>query len=434
MEMKRNSDSRAFFYDQLTGLKNLQGMREDFQTLDLKNTHFIYMDMDQTYKLSSILGVAALDDIYLAVSKTLQEYCGHSVVYRIADNRFVIATQSHVICEPTELYKIMQQPIKHSGSTVVVKATIAVLDCDDFPELDFEEVGRLIRFSIDYARSESNEKLILVNSEMRDIYNKVIEIERNMFKAVRNNEFFPKFHPFVDTFTNQIVGFETVSRWHLNGRLLYPKDFLKTAQWTGLIYPIEFKMFEETNKFLTELREDKNIKLSRRFKASINFSSYTLKHCHVNKLCNVMKKYNTKPSDFIIEIKESFITDQEAYLKVKELHDRGFLIALDDYTNTSSSLTYLADLKVDILKLSEQLLDKIDSTQEYTKMFNVYKFMADIGKKFELTIVSAGIKNSEHVKLAKSLEINIGSGDFYSRAVVKEDFLKLFNTIKAKRG
>ena len=49
--------------------------------------------------------------------------------------------------------------------------------------------------------------------------------------------------------------------------------------------------------------------------------------------------------------------------------------------------------------------------------------MSDIGKKFDLTIVSTGIANAEHVKLAKSLDINIGSGKFYSKAVVKEAYI-----------
>ena len=63
-----------------------------------------------------------------------------------------------------------------------------------------------------------------------------------------------------------------------------------------------------------------------------------------------------------------------------------------------------------------------------TTIYNSY------GKKFDLTIVSTGIANAEHVKLAKSLDINIGSGKFYSKAVVKEEFVKLFTQLKKKRG
>mgnify|MGYP000406514600 CR=1 FL=1 len=422
------------YYDESTGLRNLLGLREDYAGKDLKDTHFIYVDIDDTVSMGAIFGMIALEGIYKSIATTLDEYCGHSDVYRIANEHFVIATNSHIICEPSELIKILKQPVKRNGSTYIVKATVAVLDSDDFPETAFEDLGRLMRFAIDVTKKKGLKKLVFIDKKMKDLYEETREIEQHIFKAVRNKEFLPKFQPFVDVFTNKIIGFETVSRWNLNGKILKPDKFLEIAEWTGLIYAIEINMFKETLRFLRELKDDKTIKLSSRFKASINFSAYTLTHLKVNKLREILREYKLKTSDIIIEIKEYYITDPDAYKMVEQLHYAGFLIALDEYTNTSSSLTYLADLKVDILKLSECLLDKIDSNQEYTKMFNVYKFMCDIGKKFDLTIVSSGISNSDHVKLVKSLSINIGSGKLFSRAVFKEDFIGLFQTIRPKRG
>ena len=87
-------------------------------------------------------------------------------------------------------------------------------------------------------------------------------------------------------------------------------------------------------------------------------------------------------------------------------------------------MTYLVDLKVNILKLDECLLEKVDSDQEYTRMHSIYKFIVDIGKKFNLTVVSTGISNKKHLKLVKNLEVNVGSGRCFSEALNKEDFIK----------
>jgi len=346
----------------------------------------------------------------------------------------MIVTESHIICEPEELKVILNQPVKVGGSSYNVKSNICVLDHDDFKGDDLTTILKFLRFTINHEKRHNRNKLLFANQSMKNLYLEKTEIEQNIFNAVRNKDFKPKFAPFVDTFTNKIIGFETVSRWELNGKELKPDKFLEIAEWTGLIYAIEMNMFRETVQFLYELRNEKKIKLSSRFKASVNFSAYTLKHVKIPKLREVMFANNCNPSDFIIEIHEHFITDAEAYEKVQELHNAGFLIALDEYTNVSSSLTYLADLKVDILKLSECLLNRVDSTQEYMKMFSVYKFMSEIGKKFNLTIVSTGIDKLEDIKLVKSLDINIGAGKYYSKAVKKEEFLELFRKFKVKRG
>lgn len=422
------------YIDEFTGLPNLHGLYKDYGKKSLDNVHFIHVDIDRLSRMNSIFGIEAVDQILLEVVNSLQEYCGRSNVYRIGAGQFLLVTESHIICEPEELKRILNQPIKVGGSAYNVRSNICVLDHDDFKGDDLSTVLKFLRFTINHEKRTNRNRLLFANQSMKNLYLEKTQIEKNIFNAVRNKDFVPKFAPFVDTFTNKIIGFETVSRWELEGMELKPDRFLEIAEWTGLIYAIEMNMFRETISFINELRQNKKIKLSSRFKASVNFSAYTLKHVKVNKLKEIIYSNNCVPSDFIIEIHEHFITDPEAYEKVQELHDTGFLIALDEYTNVSSSLTYLADLKVDILKLSECLLNKVSSTQEYTKMFSVYKFMSEIGKKFNLTIVSTGIEKIEDIKLVKSLDINIGAGKFYSKAVSKEEFLDLFKTLKVKRG
>ena len=110
-----------------------------------------------------------------------------------------------------------------------------------------------------------------------------------------------------------------------------------------------------------------------------------------------------------------FIIDSEAYEKIISLHNKGFMVGLDDYSNSSASLSYLADLNVDIIKLSESLLDRIDNDQEFTRMMHVYKFIVNIAKQFNITVVSDGINSDQNSKLVRELDVHIGLGEFYSK-------------------
>jgi EAL domain-containing protein (putative c-di-GMP-specific phosphodiesterase class I) len=175
------------------------------------------------------------------------------------------------------------------------------------------------------------------------------------------------------------------------------------------------------------------MKLSKRFKAGVNLSLHTLQRIEIEEITNLLKKYDIFAKDVIIEIKENYITDKNAYKKIQNLYELGFVIVLDNYSNTASSLSYLADLKVDVLKLSESLIEEVNKSEEYTHMLSVYKFFVDISKKFDLSVVSAGVEDKRDLDLVKDLGVNIATGNYFSRAVVEEEFVELLKASKKRK-
>ncbi len=430
---------RIAYIDELTGLKNKNGLLDDFADSTLENQHFIYVDIDEFKKMNAVFGIDAVDRLLIIISNTLQDYCGMSQVYRMGAGQFVLVTKSHIICEPSELQHLLRQPIVLDDLQIIVKASICVLDHDDFPKTTLKNVIKLMQLTLDIEKRKGNNVLVFASSESRIQYIQKRDIALSLFSGVKNDEFFAKFKPYIDTYTNEIIGYETVSRWNLNGELLRPHSFLEAAEWTGLVYDIELKMFEEGVKFLNELRDinelksNKSIDFHKRFKVGVHFSAYTLKRVEISELLKILQKYKVSQKDIIIQTQERFIVDKEAYKKIKEFHERNFMVGLDEYSNSSASLSFLADLKVDIIKLSEKLLLKIDNNQEYTRMMNVYKFIVDIAKKFNITVVSDGIHSSANAKLIRKLDVHIGLGSHYSRAVPKDGFIKYAQNNKKKR-
>lgn len=422
------------YIDELTGLGNLSSLKQIYGSRELNNLHFIFVDIDGFNKMNAIFGVDAVEDILVLVSEKLVEYCGNATVYRVGPDQFVLVTESHYICEPMELARILIQPIKHHKVQYLVNASICVLDYDDFLGMKLDRVLKLMRFSIDQVKNEKRNNLIYANQVLLNKYLEKKQIELEIFNAVKNQDFYPKYQPFVDTFNGSIIGFETVSRWNLNGIEIKPESFLTIAEYTGLIYEIEMFMFEETVKFFSELKADRSVNLSRRFKASVNFSEHTIKRVFQENLNKTLNKYGINPNEIIIEIREQIITKEETVEKIDSLRNRGFLIAIDEYNNKHSSLRFLANIEVDILKLDSILLERMDKEKEFTKMRSIYKFIVDISKNFDLTVVSSGINNKENLKLIKELGIHIGSGEIFSKGMLKEDFIEYLKNNKIKRG
>ncbi len=415
-------NTKMQFVDNLTGIKNLKGLYHDYGNQDLSGLHFIYVDIDDFNKMNIIFGVDTVDDMLKNVAETLKDYCGKSDVYRVGNDQFLLLTSSHIICEPGELQRILKQPIKHHKIQYVINASICVADYDDFQGDNLKEMVNLLRITVDRTKSMGRNTLIYAHKEHKESYTLTREIEEHIYDAMKKKQFYPKYRPFVDTFNNEVVGFEAVSRWDLNNRTLKPHDFLEIAQWTGIIYDIEMCVFESAMKFYRELLDDKSIKLSPRFKAGVNLSEYTIITVEIDTIIEILTKYEIPAKDVILEVKESDIKDKNVFTKIQNLYELGFVIVLGDYSNDTSSLTYLADLHVDVLKLSETLLHEINNSEEFQNMKHVYEFFVDIAKKFDLSVVSTGVTDKKDLKLVRELGVNIATGDYFSRAIVKDEF------------
>jgi len=421
------------FIDNLTGLRDLNGLLHDHRHKELNGLHFIYVDIDDFNKMNIIFGVDTVDDMLKNVAITLEDYCGKSNVYRVGNDQFLLITSSHIICEPSELQRILKQPFKHHDIQYVINASVCVADYDDFDGDSLKQILNLLRITVDFSKSLGRNTLIFANQSHKKKYELIREIENNILYAIEKKQFYPKYRPFVDTFTNEIVGFEAVSRWDLNNRTLKAHEFLEIAQWTGIIYDIEMLIFEQALLFYNELIKEKKVKLSPRFKVGVNLSEYTLITLEIDTIISLLKKYDISAKDVIIEIKESYIKDKSVAKIVNNLYELGFVLILGDYSNQSSSLTYLADLKIDVLKLSEDLLLEVNNSEEYTNMKSVYQFFVDISKKFELSVVSTGVKNKKDLKLVRELGVNIATGDYFSRAIIKEEFLEFIKNNKLRK-
>lgn len=424
--------------DDLTGLKNYKCLIHEHGEASLEHYHFIYVDIDDYNKMNIVFGVDTVDAMLVQVAKVLKDYCGKSDVYRVGNDQFLIVTDSHILCEPSGLMTMLKQPFKHNDLELTIDVSMVVADHDMFENDSLLDTLKLLIQTHDLSRNQGHNRLIYTDKTHKQIYSEIKEVELNLHSAMEKNQIFPKYRPFVDTFSYEVIGFEAVSRWKLNDRELKPNSFLEVAKWTGIIYDIDMFIFEEALKFYKELKTSDKLRKKRdrlyhNFKAGVNLSSYTLRKLEIETIIELLLKYEMSAKDVIVEINEASITDHKVYRKIQNLYELGFIVILDNYSNQNSSLSYLADLKVDILKLSESLLLDVNNSEEYSLMKSVYSFFVDFGKRFDLSIISTGVKTKEDLELLRELDVHIATGDFFTRAVVKEEFIEYLENSKVRK-
>ena len=98
----------------------------------------------------------------------------------------------------------------------------------------------------------------------------------------------------------------------------------------------------------------------------------------VSKIVNLVDKYELPHSLLHFEVTESSVTADPGKLSgiVKELHDAGFVIELDDFGAGYSSMNTLNELTLDVLKLDMSLIRQENALSDNS----VLKFAVMLGK------------------------------------------------------
>jgi EAL domain-containing protein (putative c-di-GMP-specific phosphodiesterase class I) len=183
---------------------------------------------------------------------------------------------------------------------------------------------------------------------------------RELHQALARDEFEAHYQPLVDLKTEQLVGFEALCRWrHSTQGLIPPVQFIPFAERTGALLPIGAFMLKQAVEQGARWQAAQTGDLV----MAVNISADQL--CHPDFVGDVVAALGSaglSPRHLSLEITETaLITDrQTAIAHVDALHGLGVQIALDDFGTGHSSLAYLQDFQIDVIKIDQSFVSRVD--------------------------------------------------------------------------
>ncbi|WP_462174086.1 EAL domain-containing protein [Pseudoalteromonas xiamenensis] len=147
-----------------------------------------------------------------------------------------------------------------------------------------------------------------------------------------------------------------------------------------------------------------------------------LKDDIVNRIIRRFKRY---PKQLIIEVVESsYLSDRVNFIHhIEKLREHFIETALDDFGSGYSSLSMLADLPVNLVKLDKQFLDRCDSSSGCTLYSNVVKLLHDQGHR----LVAEGVESHKQYEYVKSLGIEKIQGWYFEKALPLNEAIDFIN-------
>jgi len=235
-------------------------------------------------------------------------------------------------------------------------------------------------------------------------------------RAFENEEFEVHYQPIVDLSDGRILSFEALVRWqHPERGLLYPNEFIETAEETGLIVPMGMMVMRDACRQTREwnTRFGFDIPLSVCVNVSPRqFAQETL----VEQVRDVLFETGLNPACLEVEVTENLTMKDvdRAVRLLSELSKLGVSISLDDFGTGYSSLSYLLRFPIQTLKIDRSFVSNIKDTKESSAIVQtIIALSHNLGK----TVVAEGIETVDQMDLLRELHCDLGQGYLFSRPV-----------------
>ena len=424
----KEQNSRLSYFD---SLHNCMPNRNYLKVFGEELTHcskpftLLYLDVSDIKVINDTIGYEAAD---VWLKQTMEKLMGSinstEKVFRWKDDAFVFILEKtellYIQKTAERLLNIVEESFEISGVKIRILGYIGAVA---YPEdgTSLEELIRKASVAVRASQIKENRKFNYYDEKMAKKIIEKLEIEKDFEKALSEKEFFLCYQPVFDAKNNVLYCFEALIRWkHPAKGVLFPATFIPVAEETGFIESIGGWVIEEVFAKVQELSKLGYDNL----KFSINISVRQLgnrKFLEYTELC--MKKYSINPENIILEITETVMINgfsnniNEIFFQLKKM---GFKIALDDFGSGYSSISYLKNIPVDIIKIDKIFIDKI-SEEGVEKLF--IKTALAIGEKLGKQIIAEGVESEKQKKLLLLEGCRLLQGYIFSKPIKDGELL-----------
>ncbi|WP_025027270.1 putative bifunctional diguanylate cyclase/phosphodiesterase [Caldalkalibacillus mannanilyticus] len=424
IDYKWNDEKIALMihYDSLTGLPNSTSFSKkvsqaiSFAKPDQRKLGVMFIDLNRFSVINNLVGYSRGDDVLNIVAERFNQCIpSSSTLARWNSDKFVCLIQGtneeqiHAISK--QCIDALATPILVDEHEFVVSSSIGI---SLYPDAG-EKADLLIKnaeIAMKHAKKESKSTYTIYNASMNDQISDQLLIEKGLREALKLNQFFLCYQPQIDILTNEIIGMEALIRWnHPTMGIVSPVQFIPIAEETGLIIPIgEWVIRTACQQMLTW-----HAKGYTSLRLSVNISGVQLHHSDlVQSISSIIEELQFPAQSLVLEVTESTLMNniENTNYQLSELKKLGITISLDDFGTLYSSLNYLKNLPLDILKIDRSFIRDILSDE---KDLEIVKTIIQLGHSLKMKVLAEGVEDYQQFKILQTQKCDEVQGYYFSK-------------------
>ncbi|UCH49521.1 MAG: EAL domain-containing protein [Betaproteobacteria bacterium] len=424
-------------HDALTGLPNRTLLVDRMQHAIAraerasKRVAVMFMDIDRFKLLNDSFGHSAGDAFLQTISARLNGVLRQSdTVARFAGDEFVVMLEdldddSFATTIADKIQSALSEDVELDGIHFQTTVSIGI---SLYPR-DGKDTETLLRHA-DLAMYEAKEagrgRVRVFSEEMSWRAAMRTTLDRQLKRAVENQEFELFFHPQHRVSDGEFVGAEVLLRWnHPERGVVEPPEFIAAAEESGLIVSIGQFVLENTFEMMSRWLSAGSAPP----RIAANISSRQLENGPdlVANLQKLLDSYKVPPELIELEITESLLIpkqEEDRYAVLEALGKMGLRVAIDDFGTGYSSLNYLKQLPVNAIKIDRAFIEDITYNRENTA---IVRSVIGLARHLKMEVISEGVETEEQLKVLQHLGCDTYQGflraEPMQQHVFERDFL-----------
>ncbi|WP_052123999.1 sensor domain-containing protein [Ureibacillus manganicus] len=436
-EEKKKQETNAYLahHDELTRLPNRRWMEQKIKEtlINAQTTSeqfaVLFIDLDRFKSINDTLGHYIGDQLLNRVAARIERKLekGKHYTARMGGDEFMvlfteIQSETEVIHYAQKLLDFISKPLFIEGHEIFTTASIGI---SIYPSGGNNEVELLKKADIALYKSKELGRNMyqIYETSMNKRQEQSFFMERDLRKAILNDEFIAYFQPRVDAITGKTISAEALIRWqHPEIGLVPPGEFIPLAEESGLIIPIGKWMKKRVCEQLVAWREA-NVPM---IPISVNISSQRfLQHNFSSEIRELLNEYQLEGKWLEIEITENSIMRNEEIVlhTLSELKDMGVKVYIDDFGTGYSSFNYLKTFQLDGVKIDRSFIQNISS---YSENAGITTAMIKVAQHLKLDVIAEGVETKEELEYLMEQNCTYIQGYFFGKPCPIVEFEEKF--------
>ncbi|MGW7055950.1 putative bifunctional diguanylate cyclase/phosphodiesterase [Streptomyces sp. NPDC054887] len=426
-QLEHELTQRAF-HDSLTGLPNRTLLLERIERALLRGrresslTCVLFIDLDDFKVVNDTMGHSVGDQLLAAVGGRLSETLRRTdTSARLGGDEFAVLMEDAK--EPldaellaAQIVQTLNRPFRLTGGSVSISASVGVATAGD--SADSDELLSHADLALYAAKAAGKRQWRRFQPTLGVRMLERHDLQANLGTAIANHEFALRYQPVVDLTAGEVVGFEALARWpHEQRGLVPPQQFIELAEETGHIAPLGAWVLDSATTDIAGLQ--RAAPRSSPY-VSVNVSGRQFREAEfLDDVCKVLATPGLAPGSLQLELTESVLMRRDGQIEavMGTLKELGVRIAVDDFGTGFSSLRYLRDFPIDVLKIDKSFIDDITTDSQQVALVEGIVHIADT---LGLQVIAEGIEDAGQRDLLACMGCRFGQGFLFARPMTLE--------------
>ncbi|MCC6095301.1 MAG: EAL domain-containing protein, partial [Eubacterium sp.] len=218
------------------------------------------------------------------------------------------------------------------------------------------------------------------------------------------------YQPIIRTITGCFAGVEALARWidPVYGCIM-PSVFVPVLEKSGKIWQLDCHILQEVLK-LQRSRMDAGLQVGQ---ISVNLSRMDFDHVDMlDFIREQVRRFRISKDLVCLEITENvLVQDKDRMIEVvRQLRASGFQIWMDDFGSGYSSLTFLNDYRLDVIKLDMEFLRSFNRTSR-----EIIRSTIHMAKNLGIRTIAEGVERKDQVDFLKSIGCDMMQGWYFGK-------------------